>query len=174
MGYVLELTKAMRMLSTQPYTVFLGQGVGYRANAMWQTLTDVPLGQRIEMPVAEDMQLGISEGMSIDGWNVVSVYPRMDFLVCAMNQLVNHLDKIEQLSRGVYKPKVIIRTMVGSKKPLDAGLQHTGNYVPMLRAGLDNIKVYSLIEPWEIVECYKKAMESDKSSILVEYGELYD
>ena len=42
-----------------------------------------------------------------------------------MNQLVNHLDKIEIISKGNFKPKVIVRVLVGSKKPLDAGLQHT-------------------------------------------------
>ena len=47
----------------------------------------------IELPVAEEMQMGMSFGMSLDGTIPISIYPRWNFLLCAINQLVNHLDK---------------------------------------------------------------------------------
>src|SRR3990167_2615631 len=124
MSYKSELTKAMAMLVEDKRTLFLGQSVVYPGQAMFSTLENVPMSRRIEMPIAEDMQMGISIGLSLMGYIPISLYTRMDFLLLAMNQLVNHLDKIEVMSCGEFIPKVIIRTMVGSKKPLDGGLQH--------------------------------------------------
>ena len=49
-------------------------------------------------------------------------------MILAMNQLVNHLDKMQVMSEGLFKPKVIIRVAIGSKKPLNGGVQHTQNY----------------------------------------------
>jgi len=170
MNYFDELERSMKMLAEDGY-IFIGQSVKYPGNVIHKTLDHVNF--MIEMPVAEDMQMGMSIGLSIQGVKVVSIFPRMDFLICAMNQLVNHLDKLSDLSHGVFKPKVIIRTMVGSKTPLDAGLQHTGNYIKMLEAGLKNVDVFELDDERIICECYKNAMESKRSTILVERGDLY-
>jgi len=172
LSYFEEITKAMTMLGFCGYT-FLGQSVCYPGNAIYKTLKNVPSVQKIEMPVAEDMQMGISTGLSLSGYNIVSIFPRMDFLLLAMNQLVNHLDKIEELSHGIFRPKIIIRTMIGSKKPLDAGLQHTGDYTEMLKSGLKNVNVIRLDCAEMIDGCYRKAMQDNKSSIMIEMGELY-
>ena len=70
------------------------------------------------MQVAEDMKMGISIGMALDGLIPISIYPRVDFLLCAINQLVNHLDLIEEMSNGEFIPGIIIRTQIGNTKPL--------------------------------------------------------
>lgn len=170
MSYFNEIKKSMDMLSEEGY-IFLGQSVSYPGNVIYKTLENV--SNKIELPVAEDMQMGMSIGLSLAGKRVVSIYPRMDFLICAMNQLANHLDKIKELSYGIFKPKVIIRTMIGSKAPLDAGLQHTGDYIDMLEAGLKDIKVYNLRYTDTIYQCYQRAVENNCSTILVEHGDLY-
>ena len=72
--------------------------------------------------------MGLSIGLALSGYIPVTCYPRFDFLLCAMNQLVNHLDKIRIMSNNEFKPRVIIRTSIGPKKPLDGGVQHTQNY----------------------------------------------
>ncbi len=172
MSYFNELKKSMDLLASEGY-LFIGQSVKYPGNAIYKTLLEVPDEQKIEMPIMEDCQMGISIGLSLEGYKVVSIFPRMDFLIIAMNQLVNHLDKISELSHGIFEPKVIIRTMIGSKKPLDAGLQHTGDYTEMLRAGLSNIDIYSLRYSDEVIPCYERALASHGSSILIERGDLY-
>jgi len=119
------------------------------------------------MPVAEDMQMGMSIGMAMTGKVPVSIFPRMDFMMCCMNQLVNHLDK------RLYPGKVIIRTCVGSKTPLDPGVQHKGDYHDGLRAILQNVEVIPLYESRKILPMYQWAYEIKCSSILVEYGDRY-
>ena len=53
--------------------------------------------------------MGISTGLALSGYVPVTCYPRFDFLLLAMNQLVNHLDKIRVMSNNEFQPKVIIR-----------------------------------------------------------------
>jgi pyruvate/2-oxoglutarate/acetoin dehydrogenase E1 component len=173
MNYKEQMTRAMSLLSTNGY-VFVGQSVKFPGTAMYSTLVNVPESQRLELPVAENFQLGLSCGMSFHGINVCSLFPRMDFLLSAYDQLINHLDKIELLSEGRLKPKVIIRTSVGGVKNLNPGLQHVGNYIESLRIMLKTIPVISLKTPESIYPAYEFALKSERSSILVEFGDAYN
>jgi len=171
MKYQDEVIKAMKMLNSIDNVVFLGQNIKY-GSCIYGTMSD--LSHRIEMPIAEDMQMGISIGLSLNGFLPVSVYERMDFLLLALNQLVNHLDKIETMSNGIFKPKVIIRTIVGSKKPLNPGLQHSQDHTDMLRVCLSNVNVVKLVNASDVMKGYRDAVSSDKSTVIVELRENYD
>lgn len=164
----------MKMLGELPNTIFLGQSVKYPGNVQFATLKDVPMDKRIELPVFEDTQMGMSIGLALAGYLPISIYPRMDFLICAMNQLVNHLDKIELMSEGRYKPKVIIRTAIGTKKPMDSGPQHTGDYTKALKNMVNNIEVIYLDCAEVIYPEYEYAVEWKHPTILIERGDLYD
>jgi len=175
MKYREAIVEAMRMLTQDKRTLFIGQSVRYSGHAIFNTLKDakVPLDKRIELPVFEDTQLGMSTGLALEGFIPISIYPRIDFLIIAMNQLVNHLDKWVEMSHGEFNPKVIIRTMVGSKEPLNPGPQHYQDYTEALRLLCPNIDIYKLLYTDEVLECYKMALASKKSSILIELGDLY-
>lgn len=176
MKYKQELVRSMSFLGKKKDTIFLGQSVAYPGNAIFNTLTNVPLKKKIELPVFEDVQMGMSIGMALNGYVVVSCFPRFDFLICAMNQLVNHLDKIRQMSRNEMRPKVIIRTSIGSKNPLDGGPQHTQNYTREMKLILKEVKVVLLNEPKKILPSFKKAY-NDRSSfsyLFIEHGDFYN
>jgi len=162
-----ELNKAMLMLASEG-AIFMGQGVAYPGHSMFKDLDGVPARQRIELPVAEELQLGMATGMAIEGLLPVAIYPRCDFIMRAMDQLVLHLDKIQQMSCGQWNPKVIIRTRVGGKKPLDAGPQHTNDFTDAFRLMLTNIHVDRIDFPEEVMDCYKAALVRDKSTLVVE------
>lgn len=173
-----SLTESMTWLGKQPDTIFIGQQVVYPGNALFKTFEGVPMEKRLELPVAEDMQMGMSIGMAMTGKVVISVYPRMDFLLCAMNQLINHLDKELYQMQG----KVIIRTCVGSKEPLNPGPQHCGNYVAGLTMMLRSVRIIMLRQDSDILGAYQSAYygkNSDRycgqwqNSIVVEFGGYY-
>lgn len=174
MTYKDELVKAMEFLGSQDKTIFLGQSVACSGNAIFQTLENVPMSKRMEMPIFEDTQMGISIGLNLEGFIPISIFPRMDFFINAMNQLENHLDKIKEMSHNEFKPKVIIRTSIGSVKPLYPGIQHCSDYTIALKVMLKNINVVKLTDSKDIVPEYKRAFESDKSTILIEDSDLYD
>jgi len=124
--------------------------------------------QRLELPVAEECQLGMSIGLALQGFLPVSIYPRCDFLLRAADQLVNHLDKLPQLSRGQWLPKVIIRTRVGSTKPLNAGPQHTQNHAEAFRNMFHWIVLEEITQPGQILPAYSRALERDEATLLIE------
>lgn len=175
MKYREELIKAMGWLSEQPRTVFLGQAVGFQGHAMSGTMELVPQDRRIELPVFEELQLGISTGMALEGYVPITCYPRFDFFILAMNQLVNHLDKMRDMSKNEKRPRVIIRVAVGSKHPIDAGPQHTQNHIEALRSMLTEVEVVDLQEPEQIMDEFINAYsrKDRKSTILIEHGEYY-
>lgn len=164
----------MDWLGEQSNTIFLGQAVEYPGTAMTNTLSTVPKHKLLEMPVNEDMQMGITNGLALNGFIPVSIYPRWNFLLLGINQLVNHLDKIQMISD--YTPKVIIRTSVGSERPLHPQWQHVGDYSESVQKMLSNIEVIRLDEPEQIFESYRKAYNrtDNKSTILVEWGDYYN
>jgi len=163
-----ELKRAMEWLAEQPDTIFVGQNIVYPENQMYRNLIDIPDEKKLEMPVVEEMQMGISIGLSLEGYIPVSIYPRFDFLILATNQLVNHLDKLKYLYRDSDDPKVIIRTAVGATKPLDAGAQHTQNHTEAFRLMCPNINVLEITDPAAIADTYKNAYSNKGSSLIVE------
>lgn len=162
------LRKAMLDLAAQPNAIFLGQNVVYDGTAMFRHLEGIPPEQRLELPVVEELQMGISIGLAMQGFLPISIYPRLDFLMRAMDQLVNHLDKISLMSAGQWKPKVIVRTMVGNKFPMNAGPQHTQDHVAALRLMLTTVTVYKITRPEEIIPTYQLALAIPESAIVVE------
>jgi len=170
-NYYKTIKKWFFKLSVLPSTIFLGQQVYYQD--FYGLLEKVSKNKRIEMPVAEEMQLGISIGLALEGFLPVSIYQRMDFLPRAADQLINHLDLIKDLSNNLYNPKVIIITTVGSKYPLDTGLQHSKDLTEWLKVGLKNVKVFNPKTAKEVNEAFKKVLDYESSSILIFYQDLW-
>jgi pyruvate/2-oxoglutarate/acetoin dehydrogenase E1 component len=173
MSYVDELTGAMAALSLDDRVVFIGQGVANPGTTMNPTFHWVAKSKLIEMPVAEDLQMGMAIGMALEGLLPVCVFPRWNFLLCAANQLVNHLDRLPLYSDGGYKPKVIIRTAVPSVAPFNPGPQHDDNFTYIFRDMLRTVKIARLGSAAMIVPEYRKALDADHSTILVEFTDRY-
>ena len=173
--YFDELKRAMDYLGQQPDTFFLGQAVEYKGTAMTNTLVDVPRERLLEMPVDEEMQMGITNGLAVAGNVPITIYPRWNFLLLAANQLVNHLDRMPAFSHGEYIPKVIIRTGIGSERPLHPQAQHVGDFTDGFRKILKNIEIIRLEEPEDVFPAYQKAYTrtDGKSTLIVEYGDYY-
>jgi pyruvate/2-oxoglutarate/acetoin dehydrogenase E1 component len=176
MKYFDELKRSMNLLAQDPRTVFIGQAVAVAGTSMTNTLRDVPPNRLLELPVAEEMQMGMTTGLAIAGFVPVSIFPRWNFLLSAISQLVNHLDKVQIMSNGGYRAKAIIRTGIGSDRPLHPQYQHVGDYTEAIRAMCTTIEVIRLEEPSEIFPAYERALfrEDGRSTILVEYGDFYN
>lgn len=165
----------MDWLGQQPDVLFLGQAVEVAGTAISNTLRDIERDKLLEMPVAEDFQMGFSIGLALNGTIPICIFPRWNFLLLAANQLVNHLDKFPLYSHGEYSPRVIVRTAIGSERPLNPQAQHVGDFTDAFRLMLKNVEIVRLEEPEQIFEAYKFAYqrEDQKSTVLVEYGDYY-
>lgn len=174
MTYKDELSRAMEWLGTKSDTFFLGQAVEYAGTGMTNTLKNVPKEKLYEMPVTEDMQMGMSIGLAMNNIVPISLFPRWNFLLLATNQIVNHLDKISLMSDPAYHPKVIIRTAIGSERPLHPQHQHVGDFTDAFKLMCKNINIVRLDEPEQIFDSYQAAYENEKSTILIEWGDYYN
>ena len=174
MKYKDELIRSMEWLGEKDDTIFLGQSVKYSGNAIYNTLKTLPEEKRIEMPVTEELQMGMSTGMAMNGLVPISCFPRFDFLMRCMDSLVNHLDKMQHMTEGTFKPKVIMRTSIGSTNPLDGGVQHTQDYTMSFKSMLHEVDVVLLEEPDNIFTEFQSAYNGDRSTLLVEYGDYYN
>jgi pyruvate/2-oxoglutarate/acetoin dehydrogenase E1 component len=163
----------MTFLSEKSDTIFIGQQILFQGNPMSTTLINVPKEKMIELPVMEDSQMGMSLGMAMTGKFVITFYPRWDFIICATNQLVNHVDKLKLMSGGNWDANMIIRLGKGSDKPLDPGHQHKGNYLDQFKELCPNIKFIELTDPTQIESSYVEAYENGGIHVIVEYPELY-
>ena len=166
-----ELKRAMNWLGDQERVMILGQAVCYAGTGCYESITEVPTNKKMEFPVAENFQIGVSTGMALNGMIPVSFVPRWNFLLCATDQIVNHLDKMSSMSRGKCQPKVIIRVAVGSEKPVDPQDQHKGNFSEAFRSMCKTIDIIELHTPEDILPAYQKAYfrEDGRSTILVEF-----
>ena len=162
-----ELTKAMTRIGQLPDSIFVGQSVVYAGHLLFDTLAGVPSDKKLELPVFEDSQCGLGLGLWLAGYSpVVSLYPRLDFLIIAANQLVNHLDKWASMGGG--SPKVIVRTMPGSIAPIYSGPQHSQDHTSVLRLLCPHITIIKITEPEHIHMAYQRALEEPGPFILIE------
>jgi pyruvate/2-oxoglutarate/acetoin dehydrogenase E1 component len=174
--YFNELKKAMGFLGKKKNTIFIGQAVEVPGTAMSNTLVDIDRSKLIELPVAEEMQMGMSLGFAMNGHIPISIFPRWNFLLYGVNQLINHIDKFRVMNGTEIKPKIIIRTGIGSKRPLHPREQHIGDFTDAFKKMSTTIDIIKLKNPEDILKSYKKAFyrNDNKNTILVEYGDFYN
>jgi pyruvate/2-oxoglutarate/acetoin dehydrogenase E1 component len=167
--YKEEINNAMEWLAQKNDTLFIGQSVAWPGTGMYDSLTHISEDKKMEFPIVENFQMGFCIGMALNDFVPIAVYPRWNFLLCATDQIVNHLDKLFFMSDGDYNPKVIIRVAVGSETPVDPQDQHKGNFSESFRKMCKNIDVVELNDHTIILDEYKKAYKSNRSTILVEF-----
>ena len=174
--YMDELTRSMEYLGKFDNTIFIGQSVEVAGTAMRNTLLNVDEGKLVEMPVDEDFQMGIATGMAVTGLIPISIFPRWNFLLLATNQIVNHLDKLKEITQSKNPGKVIIRTGIGSVIPLHPGPQHTGDFTEAFKLMCPNLNIVRLDKTSMIFDEYQKAYERSDgvSSLLIEWSDKYN
>mgnify|MGYP005993515365 FL=1 len=176
MKYFNELKRSMKYLASKKDTLFIGQAVEVPGTAMSNTLKNINKKKLLELPVAEDMQMGMTLGLAMDKNVPISIFPRWNFLLYGMNQLINHIDKFKVMCGNEVKPKIIIRTSIGSQRPFHPQFQHIGDFSDSIQKMCTSIEVIRLNNPKQIFPAYKKAYERKDgiNTIIVEYGDYYN
>lgn len=172
MTYKDTLTKLMTDASFDDNTIFIGQQIVFKGNPMSTTIENIDKNKMIEVPVMEETQMGMTLGLGMMGFRVVSFYPRWDFLVSATNQLVNHLDKYQIMTNETVH--IIIRIAKGSDKPLDPGVQHKSNHIEEYKSLCKNIKFMDCKSASDLIENYELALKNKGIYVINEYPELYN
>src|SRR5205807_6163060 len=74
-------------------------------------------------PLSEDAMTGAAVGMALAGLRPIHVHIRMDFVMLAMNQLVNMAAKSRYMFGGQVAIPLVIRSMIG--RSWGQGAQHS-------------------------------------------------
>jgi len=170
-NYKEEIKKAMEFLAEDEKTIFVGYNVKY--DAAYGTLRDIPDHKKLETPLAENLMTGLAMGLSLEGFKPVLFFERHDFMLDAVDAIVNHMDKFEVMSEGQFKFPVIIKSVVGSKKPIYAGITHTQDFTEAFKKLL-SFPVFELNSPKEVLKYYKLASTINGPVMLVEKKALFN
>lgn len=172
MNYKDAVKKSMEMLAEDPLTKFIGYNLSYGSKA-YGTLADIDKSKIRETPVAENLMTDLCIGMALRGYKPVLIFERHDFILNALDALINHLDKFEELSDGVFVPKVLIRAIVGSMKPINPGPQHMQDFSNFFKE-VFHFPVYDPQTPLEVIANYETARSIKKSAMFIERRDMYD
>jgi pyruvate/2-oxoglutarate/acetoin dehydrogenase E1 component len=121
-------------------------------------------------PLSEDAMTGVAVGAAIAGLRPVHVHIRMDFLMLAMNQLVNVAAKCSYMYGGQVQVPMTVRCMIG--KSWGQGAQHSqGLYSFFMH--VPGFKVAAPATPYDAKGCLVAAIRDPNPVVVVEHRLLY-
>lgn len=129
------ITQECEAYASNPAARFIGYNTVF-GSRMYGTLNGVAADQCVEAPVAENLMAGLAMGMALEGYLPVLCFERHDFILLALDAIVNQMDKMPLMSGGQFKWPIVVRAIVGSNKPIDPGPMHSQDYTVALRSML--------------------------------------
>ena len=121
-------------------------------------------------PLSEDAMTGVAIGLALAGLRPIHVHIRMDFLMLAMNQLVNIAAKSRYMYGGQVQVPIVVRSMIG--KSWGQGAQHSqGLYSFFMH--VPGLKVVAPTTPYDAKGCLLHAIRDNDPVIYVEHRILH-
>lgn len=121
-------------------------------------------------PLSEDAMTGAAIGMALAGLRPIHVHIRMDFLMLAMNQLVNIAAKSHYMYGGQVHIPLVVRAMIG--KSWGQGAQHSqGLYSFFMH--VPGLKVVAPTTPYDAKGCLIEAVRDNNPVMYVEHRILH-
>ena len=121
-------------------------------------------------PLSEDAMTGAAIGMALAGLRPIHVHIRMDFVMLAMNQLVNMAAKSSYMFGGQESVPLVVRSIIG--KSWGQGAQHSQGLHAMFMH-VPGLKVVAPSTPYDAKGCLIQAIRDDNPVIYVEHRILY-
>lgn len=121
-------------------------------------------------PLSEEAMTGVAVGAAMAGFRPIHVHIRMDFLLLAMNQLVNIAAKAHYMYGGAVAVPLVVRAMIG--KSWGQGAQHSQG-LHSLFMHVPGLKVVAPSNAHDAKGCMIAAIRDDNPVIFVEHRLLY-
>jgi len=122
-------------------------------------------------PLSEDAMTGFGLGAAINGLRPIHVHNRVDFMLLAMNQIVNMLSNYRYMIGGKLKVPMVIRAIVG--RGWGQSSQHSKS-LHSIFAHIPGLKVVLPTTPKDAKGLLISAIRDDNPVILMEHRWLYD
>jgi pyruvate/2-oxoglutarate/acetoin dehydrogenase E1 component len=121
-------------------------------------------------PLSEDAMTGVAVGMAYAGLRPIHVHIRMDFVLLAMNQLVNMAAKSRYMYGGQVSVPMVVRSMIG--KSWGQGAQHSQSLYPFFMH-VPGLKVVAPTTPYDAKGALIAAIRDPDPVMYVEHRLLY-
>ncbi len=172
--YVHAVTEALRReLAARPEVVVYGEDVGTAGGIFGATrrLQDEFGADRVfDSPIAESAILGSALGASLEGLRPIVEIMWGDFLLVALDQLVNQAANVRYVSRGQQCAPLVVRTQQGATPGSCA--QHSQSLEALL-AHVPGLRVGVAATPQDAHAMLRAAVADDDPVILFESRALY-
>ena len=171
--YVEALREAhQQALAEFPNLVVMGLGVPDPGGVFGSTRNlhqEFP-GRVFDLPLSEEGTTGIAHGMALTGMRVIAVHQRVDFLLLAMNQIVNHAAKWRFMFGGEGGFPVVYRAVIG--RGWGQGAQHSQS-LQSLFAHIPGLSVVMPATAYDAKGLLLAAVRSGQPVVCLEHRNLY-
>jgi pyruvate/2-oxoglutarate/acetoin dehydrogenase E1 component len=123
-----------------------------------------------DTPLCEETMTGFALGAAINGMKPIHVHIRVDFLLLAMNQLVNMMSTYNYLTNGKTEIPIVIRAIVG--RGWGQGSQHSKSLHSVF-AHFPGLKVVAPTRPFDAKGMLISAIRDPNPVIFLEHRWLY-
>lgn len=123
-----------------------------------------------DTPIAEDGMTGIAIGAALGGLRPIHTHIRMDFVLLAMNQIINMASKMRYSFGGTYSVPLVIRSMIG--KSWGQGPQHSQSIYPLFM-NIPGLKIFAPSTPYDAKGCMIQAIRDNNPVMIIEHRLLY-
>lgn len=121
-------------------------------------------------PLSEDAMTGAAIGMAMAGMRPIHVHIRMDFMMLAMNQLINVAAKSSYMYGGQVHVPFVVKTLIG--KSWGQGAQHSQALYSFFMH-VPGLKVVTPATPYDAKGCLIQAIRDNNPVIYVEHRLLH-
>ena len=174
MSYADAILSANKIMLKKNKDVFIfGQGVDDPKGHYGTTLNlhkDFGNHRCFDTPICEESMTGVGIGAAIAGMRPILVHQRMDFLMLAMNQLVNMASKIHYISNGKLCVPLVVRACIG--RSWGQGAQHSQSLFSVF-AHIPGLKVIAPTTPHDVKGTLITSIEDKNPVIFIEHRMLY-
>ncbi|MCI0557373.1 MAG: alpha-ketoacid dehydrogenase subunit beta, partial [Nitrososphaera sp.] len=123
-----------------------------------------------DTPLSEDAMTGVSIGAALAGLRPIHVHIRMDFLLLAMNQIINIAAKSHYMYGGTVSVPIVVRSIIG--RSWGQGAQHSQG-LQALFMHIPGLRVVAPSTPYDAKGCLITSIRDNNPIMFVEHRMLH-
>ena len=123
-----------------------------------------------DTPISESAIVGAAVGAAVAGLRPIVEIMTINFMLLAMDQIVNHAAKLRYMSNGQLQVPIVIRTVTGGGGQLAA--THSQSFEGWF-ASVPGLKVLVPSDPYDALGLLRTAIEDNDPVVFAEHALLY-
>lgn len=162
------------LFQSDPDVFAIGQGLWspwYVGNSMRGLKEKYGADRVVDSPISELAVTGLGVGAGLSGMKAIVIHPRMDFMILAMDQIVNQASNWAFMLNSNKHPNLTIRSIIN--RGGGQGAQHS----QALHAWLAHVPGLNVLMPWSVADARDlliAAVNSQRPCIYIDDRWLYE